>query len=652
MVSPGTQTCAQCNGGFQLVNGVCNRVNQITTITTSTTTTSSITIPFCASQSGPTCNQCVPNYQLSNNQCILIVVLPPNCQMQDPSRPGFCLTCNSGFTNNNGVCVQSQSPSTPFCQSYNLLTGRCIACIDQYILSSGICVPNPSSNSNSNSNFNSNSNSNTNTNFNSNSGSTSTSTTSTSTSNSNSGSGGAIVIANRDPNCAKYNGTVCSLCSNRYYFGPTSFCIPVNPLCNTYNSANGACLTCYPGYSISGIACIVSARQSDPNCKSFSAGGPCTSCYNGFYLSQTQLLCMPLSPLCKTSNLTNGFCLSCFPGYSVNAAGSCVLSYSDPNCQKFDQTLKICTQCASKFYLDSTSKCRQINPICKTANQNTGACTSCFQGYILSRDTCIIGGASNSDVNCQNFTNNICQQCYSGYFLNPSGVCTQNNPLCRTSDRNGFCLSCFPGYRLLNNNCSATTSSTSSSDVNCKSTDQSGICTGCYSGYFLTQGMVCQKMDTLCKTYTASFSACGSCYDGYTLSSGQCLLSTVAASLNNDPYCIRFQGANCLNCSSGYYLPINVGICSPLNPLCKDSDMNTGACLSCYQGYSLSGTTCIVTPSIQIAFCNQIAGTTCVSCMDRYYVSNGGCSLVNQLCDSYDMSSGLCLSCIPGYVFQ
>lgn len=224
-------------------------------------------------------------------------------------------------------------------------------------------------------------------------------------------------------------------------------------------------------------------------------------------------------------------------------------------------------------------KCRQISPLCKTANQTNGACLSCFQGYILSAGICTIGGAQNSDVNCQTIANGVCQQCYSGYFVNVQGRCAQNNPLCKTSDRSGACLSCFPGYKFIDKNCSLTTSATSSSDVNCKSTDQSGVCTSCYSGYFLTQGMVCQKMDNLCKTYTASFSACASCYDGYSLSAGQCLLSSQATSLNNDPYCIRLQGASCLNCSSGYFLPQN-GVCSPLNPLCKDSDMSTGACLS------------------------------------------------------------------------
>ncbi len=623
---------------------MCTRASSVTTVITTTTTTSSITIPFCASQTGPTCNQCVIGYQLSNNQCILIVVLPANCQTQDPSRPGFCLTCNSGFTNNNGACVQTQSPSTPFCQSYNLLTGRCIACIDQYMLSGSLCVPNSNGGSSGIS-----------------SGSTSTiTTTTTSSSSSSSGSGssngGAVIISNggssnnRDSNCMKYNGAICSACSNRYYVGPNSLCVPINPLCNTYNSS-GACLSCYPGYAVSGTICIVSNKQSDPNCKSYTAGGSCASCYSGFYLNQAQSLCVALSPLCKTHNLTNGFCTSCFPGYNLNSnTGNCGLASLD-NCQKNDPVTKLCVQCLSKFYLDSSSKCRQMNPLCKTANQNNGACITCYQGYVLSGDVCIIGGATNSDVNCQNFTNGACQQCYSGYFLNTQGKCAQNNPLCRTSDKTGACLTCFPGYRVVDRNCSSSTSATSSSDVNCKSTDQSGVCTSCYSGYFLTQGMVCQKMDALCKSYTSSFSACASCYDGYLLSGGQCLLSTQVTSSVTDPYCALFQGTNCLNCSSGYYVSQS-GICTAPNPLCQTYDMNTGACLSCYQGYSLSGTTCIVTPPLQIPFCNQVVGFSCVSCMDRYYVNNGGCSLVSQLCDGYDMSNGLCLSCIPGYVFQ
>lgn len=574
--------CTNCIQGYQPNSiGVC--VANLNTVTTTTTTTTTITIANCASQVGLVCNQCQAGYQLNNNQCLQVV-----------------------------------SPSTPNCQSYNVITGQCLACVNGYTLVNNTCTPTGSGGSGS-----------------------------------GSSSGGAIIIipggSNRDPNCAKYNGTTCAQCSNRYYYGPNGLCVPVNPLCNTY-SFNGACLSCYPGYTLSVTICIVS-KQNDPYCKSWSQAGVCVQCYAGYYYNQAQGACQALNPLCKTSNLTDGTCLSCYPGYNLNA-GICAVSFQDPNCQKWDSSKQVCTACSAKFYLDASGKCRQANPLCKTFDSASGACLSCYPGYVISGVNCIVGGSSNSDVNCQSWNNNICQSCYKGYFLNSRGVCTQNNPLCKTSDQNnGNCLSCYPGYVVINGNCTVSTSSTGSSDTNCKSTDSNGICTACYSGYFLTQGMSCQKMDPLCKTYTQSLNACATCYDGYSLLNGQCLISTQTPSANNDPYCIKTNGAACVSCASGYYLPAT-GVCAQLNPYCKDSDLTNGNCLSCYAGYALSGNTCVVAAVVNIPYCAQVVGNTCASCINGYYVSAGACALVNVLCGTYDQSTGACLSCIPGYVFQ
>ena len=85
-------------------------------------------------------------------------------------------------------------------------------------------------------------------------------------------SGGAIVLDSKprkDPNCVSYTGGVCDACSNRYYFDSNRVCVPVNPSCKDFNPLNGACITCYAGYAISGSTCIVSRRQ-DPNCRTYT----------------------------------------------------------------------------------------------------------------------------------------------------------------------------------------------------------------------------------------------------------------------------------------------------------------------------------------------------------------------------------------------
>jgi proprotein convertase subtilisin/kexin type 5 len=621
--------CNKCAGGFQLgSNGMCSTGQSTVTITTSTTTTGTANIAFCAVQSGVICNQCLPGYQLNNNQCIVIPMFVSNCQTPSPANPSVCLTCLSGFTLNNGACFQNQSPLAPFCQSNNQLTGQCIACINGYILSGSFCIPNPAIPASSG-----------NVNFGI-SGS----------SGSSGSSGGVVVISNRDPNCARYNGTVCAQCSNRYYFGSSSACVPVNPLCSNYNSI-GACLSCYPGYTILGSVCIVS-RQTDPNCKSFSQGGICTACYNGFFYNQAQTVCQPLNPLCKTSNLNDGTCLTCYPGYSPNA-GMCAVSFQDPNCQKWDSARSVCTLCSTKFYIDTTGRCRQISPNCKTFDPMAGNCLSCFGGYVLANGVCTMGGPSNTDVGCQTYNGSVCLQCYRGYYLDYTGKCRQSNPLCKTTNpANGNCLTCYQGYIVVLGNCTQGDSSTSSGDTNCKNSDQSGVCTGCYNGYFLTPGMACQKMDPLCKTYTSAFNACTSCYDGYSPSGITCAISTILYSLNSDPYCIKVQGAACITCANGYYLASSTGLCTALNSMCKDSDMTNGNCLSCYGGYTLSNFNCIVAAAVYIPYCSQVVGNVCGQCINGYYVKDGACAMVSILCGTYDQATGACTSCIPSAFFQ
>ena len=69
-------------------------------------------------------------------------------------------------------------------------------------------------------------------------------------------SGRCVIASVKDANCKKYSGSVCSECYKGYYFHSyDQICKRINPLCKTYNSNNGACTSCYPGYSQVGFGC-------------------------------------------------------------------------------------------------------------------------------------------------------------------------------------------------------------------------------------------------------------------------------------------------------------------------------------------------------------------------------------------------------------
>ena len=287
-------------------------------------------VPNCQSYDVITtlCVNCLPGFDLLNQQCF---PLPANCMRVNPSNPVFCATCMAGYDLVNGQCQQAVDPN---CINYNPATGVCLECRQGFEPVGSRCVDS----------------------------------------------------GRRDPNCAKYTDGVCESCSNRYYFGPEGICFPVNPLCNTYN-AQGGCLSCYPAYTLSGVNCIIT-RIDDPFCKE-EENGVCIECYSGYYYNRARGACQPLNPLCKTSNLFDGSCTSCFPGYSLTA-GLCGIAFQDPNCKEFNDDRTVCEKCSARFYPGPQGRCVQINPLCKTANELNGACLSCYPGYTLQGITCAV----------------------------------------------------------------------------------------------------------------------------------------------------------------------------------------------------------------------------------------------------------------------
>lgn len=50
--------------------------------------------------------------------------------------------------------------------------------------------------------------------------------------------------------------------------------------------------------------------------------------------------------------------------------------------------------------------------------------------------------------------------------------------------------------------------------------------------------------------------------------------------------------------------------------------------------------------------CQQFQGVLCVQCSNRYYkAANGLCAQVDPICQTYNLTTGVCTSCISGYVF-
>ena len=136
-------------------------------------------------------------------------------------------------------------------------------------------------------------------------------------------------------------------------------------------------------------------------------------------------------------------------------------SPSDTLCQVFDSA-GACKACVWRSVFNAQKKYVEVNPQCNTFNNATGACTSCYGGYILNGGNCLVdkseagsGSALSGDANCRKADKGgKCQECSFRYILNAKGVCEQISDFCNTFDSTGTCTSCYKGYVLLKNgNC-------------------------------------------------------------------------------------------------------------------------------------------------------------------------------------------------------
>ena len=84
-------------------------------------------------------------------------------------------------------------------------------------------------------------------------------------------------------------------------------------------------------------------------------------CYKGFYLQNKA--CKQANPLCKTFYKENGFCSSCFPGYTL-LDGNCEKGGErDPQCKQFSSSNSNFCKICYKGYLAINGACKEQNPL-------------------------------------------------------------------------------------------------------------------------------------------------------------------------------------------------------------------------------------------------------------------------------------------------
>jgi proprotein convertase subtilisin/kexin type 5 len=242
--------------------------------------------------------------------------------------------------------------------------------------------------------------------------------------------------------------------------------------------------------------------------------------------------------------------------------------------------------------------------------------------------------------------------------MNSNGKCNSVSVLCKTSDMNGLCNSCYNGYDLTQGQCVLSSTSTDNVDPSCKVWDYKfQKCIKCAERFVMRPNGACNPVSNLCKTFSEINGLCTSCHAGYDLTQGDCALSNSNNGQPSDLGCKNWDWNRqvCLECSSRWFFN-SKGVCTQVSDNCQSYDSN-GVCTACYYGYSLSGNQCV-------ALNNNVQPTdagcktwdwrrqVCLECSNRWvFDSKGVCTPIKDSCKSY-ISNGACSACFAGYTLS
>lgn len=483
-----------------------------------------------------TCTGCYDGYYLLETIC-LFDNRPPTNPYCAKFENQLCILCSKGFYLSNGDCKQIDT----FCKTFDVVAIACTECYPGYTTSPSGCV--------------------------------------------------LANITGVADGCAQFNQSVCVKCSKDYYFAANRSCLRASSLCKGFDSNNGNCLACFPGFKLNGGDCIVDDGSAlNPFCQKFE-NGACSKCSNGYYFD-SQLICQLIDPLCKKFDETKGVCLGCYMGFSL-VNNNCLvpesLSTDDLNCQKFDDA-GICVNCSKGYYFNVNKVCTQIDPKCKSFNVTSLLCTACYPGYALVNNNCEVSVVQSQSSACAQWADDFCVKCVPRAYYDVNANCIMVSDSCKTFNTfNGHCTSCYPGNAVsTQGECLPSVDSPTS----CAGTDAvSGLCNKCYNGSYLSAESKCVEIDAFCQTFNKNTRLCEQCFKGYAPSGATCQKATVSAeqSIAN---CFKYTTAGqCQECYKLYYLSNNE--CIEADPLCKTFDPSNGRCLTCYSSFTLKDGRCI-----------------------------------------------------------
>ena len=131
------------------------------------------------------------------------------------------------------------------------------------------------------------------------------------------------LLTSENYGCRRWDEGDCVECAKRFFMNYGK-CEKIDDLCREWDDS-GKCKSCYKGYVIEGKSCIRDPYEFAPSKDSLCAEWKdrvCLKCAERAYFNDYDK-CVAVSDFCKTWDVFDGQCLSCYDGYDLQK-GKCV----------------------------------------------------------------------------------------------------------------------------------------------------------------------------------------------------------------------------------------------------------------------------------------------------------------------------------------
>ena len=146
---------------------------------------------------------------MNNGKCVVSSNANFDANCAKFTNKGECTQCSRGFYfNDKKVCTQVD----PQCANFDSKSARCLGCYSGYKISDGKCD--------------------------------------------------IDVQGVSDLNCAEFKNSVCTKCSQGFFFDERNRCKAINPQCRYFDEISKVCGDCYPGYVLLNDNCVVGTKNN------------------------------------------------------------------------------------------------------------------------------------------------------------------------------------------------------------------------------------------------------------------------------------------------------------------------------------------------------------------------------------------------------